>query len=107
MHLFQLTEVKEVPLYNSTSVLDDMAWGAVWLYKATGNPTYLGQAQRYLERHYKEDITEQTLYNDRSYYVSSWNNVAWATNILLADLTDSSKLFMPDVRCNFHIPPVY
>lgn len=68
-----------------------MAWGAAWLYKATGSAMYLGQAQRYLERHYKEDITEQTLYNDRGYYVSSWNNVAWATNVILAGLTDASK----------------
>lgn len=48
----QVTIVKEVPLYNSTTVLDDMAWGAVWLYKATGDPNYLGMAERYLTRHY-------------------------------------------------------
>lgn len=49
----QVTIVKEVPLYNSTMVLDDMAWGAVWLYKATGDPSYLGMAERYLTRHYR------------------------------------------------------
>ena len=46
-------EVREVPLYNSTSVFDDLAWGGVWLYKATKDARYLGQAQRFLSRHYK------------------------------------------------------
>ena len=49
----QLSRIVEVPIYNSTSVLDDMAWGAVWLHMATGDPTYLGQAQRYIGRHYQ------------------------------------------------------
>jgi hypothetical protein len=29
------------------------------------------------------------LKRDRSYYVTNWNNVAWATNVLLAELTDA------------------
>ncbi|GAX85347.1 hypothetical protein CEUSTIGMA_g12764.t1, partial [Chlamydomonas eustigma] len=38
-----------------------------------------------------EDINEYTLYNDRDYYVSSWNNVAWLTNVMLAELTGDSQ----------------
>jgi hypothetical protein len=48
----QVVSELTVPLYNSTSVLDDMAWGGVWLYLATDDPAYLGKAQRYLGRHY-------------------------------------------------------
>ncbi len=40
-------------MYNSTSVFDDLAWGGVWLYRVTKDSRYLGQAQRYLTRHYK------------------------------------------------------
>ena len=34
-------------LYNSTSYFDDLAWGAAWLYKRTGDADYLAQAQVY------------------------------------------------------------
>lgn len=49
-----------VTYYNSSSVLDDMAWGAVWLYRATNDPKYLGAAQRYIARHYVVRIQIQT-----------------------------------------------
>lgn len=32
--------------YNSTSYYDDLAWGAAWLFKATGDPYYGNQADR-------------------------------------------------------------
>jgi len=38
------------PFYNSTSFLDDLAWGGAWLYEATGNETYLQQAVAYYVR---------------------------------------------------------
>ena len=31
--------------YPSSGYLDDLAWGAAWLYKATGNATYLSESQ--------------------------------------------------------------
>ena len=30
-------------LYNSTSYFDDLAWGALWLHRLTGQATYLDQ----------------------------------------------------------------
>ncbi|KAG1680163.1 hypothetical protein FOA52_000276 [Chlamydomonas sp. UWO 241] len=57
-----------VPIYNSTSVLDDMAWAGVWLHIAKSEEHYLGQSQRYMARHYRQDLDEQSLMRDRSYY---------------------------------------
>lgn len=146
----QRSKTVAVPIYNSTSVLDDMAWAGVWLHIATSEEHYLGQSQRYIARHYRQvrvcrgatccpappstllpgaslapltpshqqasttrpaqstsatgknnphtslnsrlvlpqDLDEESLKRDRSYYVTNWNNVAWATNVLLAELTD-------------------
>lgn len=36
--------VSERALYNSSSFHDELIWGATWLYFATGNVTYLGDA---------------------------------------------------------------
>ncbi|GFH05777.1 uncharacterized protein HaLaN_00295 [Haematococcus lacustris] len=46
-----VNRTKTVPFFNSTTVLDDMAWGAVWMYKATREPQYLGQAELFMKRH--------------------------------------------------------
>lgn len=35
-----------VGFYNSTSVYDDLAWAATWLYKATNDPGYLSDAEK-------------------------------------------------------------
>ena len=34
-----------VGYYNSTSFYDDLAWAAIWLYKATNDPGYLADAR--------------------------------------------------------------
>lgn len=57
----QRTKTKTVELYNSSSVLDDMAWAGAWLHVATGDPRYLGQAQRYMARHYHEELDGESM----------------------------------------------
>ena len=37
--------------YNSTSFLDDLAWAASWLYKATEDSDYLADAINWYGRH--------------------------------------------------------
>jgi len=81
----------EVPLFNSTSVLDDMAWAATWMYKATNNTLYMGQAQKFVARHYKEDVSLATMVKDRTYYRSDWNNVIWNVNVMLTELTGKKE----------------
>lgn len=38
------------PFYNSTSYLDDLTWGAAWLAAATGEQSYVRDAQAYWDR---------------------------------------------------------
>ena len=37
--------------YNSTSFRDDLAWAASWMYKATGDADYLGDAYGFWDTH--------------------------------------------------------
>ena len=37
--------------YNSTSFRDDLAWAAAWMYKATGDTDYLGDAYGFWDTH--------------------------------------------------------
>ncbi len=34
-------------LYKSTGYIDELAWAAAWLYKATGTTSYLDDARKY------------------------------------------------------------
>ena len=34
-------------LYASSGYVDELAWAAAWLYKATGSQTYLNSARSY------------------------------------------------------------
>ena len=42
-------------LYPSTTYLDDLAFAAAWMYKATGAYEYLADAHEYWDRSHKED----------------------------------------------------
>jgi hypothetical protein len=86
-----IEDTVEVPIFNSSSVYDDLAYASTWLFMATSERGYLGKAQRYLRQHYSQDISAQTLLSDRSYYSPSWDNQAWATNVLLAGLVSTGK----------------
>ncbi len=54
-----------VTYYNSTLVLDDLAWGAAWLWRATGDASYLTSARSYLAAHYARETDNSTLTNDQ------------------------------------------
>lgn len=43
--IYSLSLTDALLAYPSSGYLDDMAWGAVWLYKATNNDSYLSDAQ--------------------------------------------------------------
>ena len=59
---------------------DELAWGAAWLYKATGNIKYLQNAQSYHEGNlYKYNFTH------------SWDDKSYGTHVLLAQLTENKK----------------
>lgn len=60
---------------HSTTYLDDLAFAAGWLYRATKNPSYLTAAQTYLQR----------AQYSRNYYVN-WDGVFPAADMLLKSL---------------------
>jgi hypothetical protein len=88
----------QVAFFNSSSVLDDLAWAAVWMFKATNNALYMGQAQKFISRHYKEDVSLATMISDRTYYRSDWNNLAWNVNVLMTGMTDGKVEYKDNVE---------
>jgi hypothetical protein len=40
-----------IPLYNSSSIYDKLLWAATWMYKATGDTDYLGDAESFYIHH--------------------------------------------------------
>ena len=72
----------EMPnIYISTYYYDELAWGALWLYRATGNEEY---------RQKFEIITSESDYSDFDLPIS-WNNKYPGVYILAAQLLDESK----------------
>lgn len=55
---------------------DELAWGAVWLYRATGDTAYLNKAKTYVASA-----------SDAMYWSQSWDNVSNGVNLLLAEIT--------------------
>ena len=60
--------------YNSWSGYEDeLVWGAAWLYRATGDAYYLGEAQKYYSNHVGE--------------MFSWDDKTAGNQVLLAQLS--------------------
>jgi endoglucanase len=65
---------------------DELVWGAIWLYRATGDPTYLAKA----EAEYDNLPTEQS--GEHSYkWTISWDDKSYGDYVLLAELTGKEK----------------
>jgi hypothetical protein len=65
--------------YNSYSgYTDELVWGAVWLYKATGNAIYLQQAQTL----YAQNFAGQAMT-----WTHSWDDKRYGAAVILAQLT--------------------
>ena len=68
--------------YNSTSYQDDLLWAAAWMYRATREPGYLADVTRFYAQHLEQEAATDTA------LVTDWNHVFWASNVLLANVTD-------------------
>jgi hypothetical protein len=65
--------------YNSFSgYQDELAWGATWLYKATGEQTYLDKAKSYMQNWLDIGNTQ------------SWDNKTYGTAIMLSEITQDA-----------------
>lgn len=69
-------------LYNSSTIYDDMAWAAGWMYKATQDNAYLDDLYDFYVKHLQAEgeITD-------SKYAFDWDNVFWPLNVLMAQET--------------------
>jgi len=69
---------------------DELAWGAIWLYKATGDSSYLDKAKTYVANA-----------SDAKYWSQNWDNVSNGVNLLLAQITGESK-YRDDIETNLN-----
>jgi len=68
--------------YNSHSgYIDELIWGAVWLYRATGEQIYLQKAESLYAQHYTGASLRWT---------HNWDDKIYGASILLAQLTGKS-----------------
>ena len=66
---------------------DELVWGAIWLYKATGNSGYLTKA-----RSYYNALPNQARETVKAYaWGDNWDNKAFASYVLMAMLTGESQ----------------
>jgi hypothetical protein len=69
--------------YNSWSGYnDELVWGATWLYKATGNTSYLNKAESYYQ---------QYIGGLNNGWTQSWDNKSYGAAILLSQSTNNVK----------------
>ncbi len=69
---------------------DELAWGAIWLYIATGDNSYLDKAKTYVASA-----------SDAKYWSQNWDNVSNGVNLLLSQITGESK-YTNDIETNLN-----
>ncbi|XP_018568194.1 uncharacterized protein LOC108908596 isoform X2 [Anoplophora glabripennis] len=70
----------------STSFGDELTWAAAWLYKATKNPVYLGDAQKYYQEfNVSKEVPNKFFYKKQTVGIQ----------VLLAESTGSSEYIEP------------
>lgn len=74
--------------YKSTSHLDDLTWGAVWLYTATGDNSYLTDVETWIEtpNDYGDDP-----YN--KHWAPAWDDVTIFAMLKLHEITGEQKYY--------------
>ncbi len=68
--------------YTSSSYQDDLAWAASWLYKATGDASYLSDAEGFL-------ATSTGVHQDE--WTMCWDNMYTPAEIVMYQLTNNNK----------------
>ncbi|MFE6974122.1 glycoside hydrolase family 9 protein [Streptomyces sp. NPDC057682] len=74
--------------YNSWSgYADELVWGAIWLYRATGDSAYLAKAEAAYD-----GLSTEPQSSTRSYrWTLSWDDSSYGAYVLLAQLTGKQK----------------
>ncbi|WP_308012312.1 glycoside hydrolase family 9 protein [Actinacidiphila acidipaludis] len=80
--------------YNSWSgYWDELVWGALWLYRATGDSTYLAKAETYYAQLPKMQQTTTPEYN----WTLAWDDKSYGDYVLLAELT-GKQVYVDDAE---------
>ncbi|BCB82564.1 hypothetical protein GCM10022251_79440 [Phytohabitans flavus] len=66
---------------------DELVWGAIWLYRATGDAAYLAKAEAGYDAQGNENQTNTKMYK----WTISWDNKQYGNYVLLANLTGKQK----------------
>ncbi|MBX7268257.1 glycoside hydrolase family 9 protein [Micromonospora sp. Llam7] len=66
---------------------DELVWGAIWLYRATGDAAYLAKAESEYDRLGTEPQTSTRSYK----WTVAWDNKQFGAYVLLANLTGEQK----------------
>jgi endoglucanase len=74
---------------------DELVWGAIWLYQATGDQTYLTKATTYYANLGKMNQSTTPKYN----YTMSWDDNTFGCYIMLAEITGQQK-YIDDAQRN-------
>jgi endoglucanase len=81
--------------YNSTSgsYWDEVAWAAVWLFRATNDATFLTKARQYYALMGKENQSSTPVFT----WTQGWNDKAFGTYVLMSKLTGEAQ-FQADAQ---------
>ena len=74
---------------------DELVWGALWLYKATGDTSYLTKAETYFTNLAKANQTTTPEYA----WTISWDDSSYASYVLLAEITGQQQ-YIDDAERN-------
>lgn len=82
-----ITDAKS--FYNSTYGVywDEMAWGALWLWRATGDDVYLNKALGYYDQMGTENQSDTPVYT----WSLGWNDKAYGVYVLMAALVGDQR----------------
>ncbi len=81
--------------FSSGGYADELAWAAIWLYRATGTASYLSDAKNF--------YSQNGLGGDPGSF--SWDNKAAGVQVMLAKMTGNSLPYITDAQtfCNNRI----
>lgn len=68
---------------------DELVWGAIWLYRATGDASYLAKA----EAEYVNLANEQQTTTKSYRWTIAWDDKSYGAYVLLAELTGKAQYF--------------
>jgi endoglucanase len=66
---------------------DELVWGAIWLYLATNDSSYLTKAENYYN-----NLSDQSQTTTKSYqWTMSWDDVSYGCYVLMAEITGQQQ----------------